>query len=286
MSSAAPERFVVAGADAILHRDAPEWAGNRTAAVGGFSCVDSRAGAKVLRLVADKAAEDGYETLIGPMDGDTWHRYRVVAESDGSPAFFLEPTSGPADREAFLAAGFETVSSYVSARAPIASAIGDPAPAVNDVSVAAWDGRDAESLIGGLFDLSRAAFAGNAFYKPLSREGFLKLYEPVLAAIDPRLVFFARRADKLIGFLFAIPDRLQGAKPDTAIIKTYASSEKGVGYMLADAAHRTIRDLGYANVIHALMHVDNRSKTSSAKHGGTVFRRYDLMGLRLAGRRQ
>jgi hypothetical protein len=286
MNSTATEHIAVTGADAILYRNAPQWGEQRTAAIGGFSCADPQAGATVLRLAAEKASEEGFETLIGPMDGDTWHRYRVVAESDGSPAFFLEPTSGPADREAFLAAGFEPVSSYVSARAPIASAIGDPAPAVDGVSIAAWDGRDAGSLIGGLFDLSRAAFTGNAFYKPLSREGFLKLYEPVLPAIDPRLVLFARRADKLIGFLFAIPDRLQGTRPDTAIIKTYASGEKGVGYMLADAAHRTIRDLGYQNVIHALMHVDNRSKSNSAKHGGTVFRRYDLMGLHLAGRRQ
>jgi hypothetical protein len=33
--------------------------------------------------------------------------------------------------------------------------------------------------------------------------------------------------------------------------------------------------------IHALMHVDNVSRSRSALHGGVIFRRYALMGLRL-----
>lgn len=55
--------------------------------------------------------------------------------------------------------------------------------------------------------------------------------------------------------------------------------------MLADTAHRTMRDLGYTEVIHALMHVDNRSRERSARHQGRVFRRYNLMGLNLEQRR-
>ena len=38
-------------------------------------------------------AAEGFDAVIGPMDGDTWHRYRVVTESDGSPPYLLEPVS-------------------------------------------------------------------------------------------------------------------------------------------------------------------------------------------------
>jgi hypothetical protein len=180
------------------------------------------------------------------------------------------------------AAGFNAISSYVSARVAIAEAVGAPAAAVEGVSISAWDGRDATHLIAGLFDLSRQAFAKNAFYKPIERDAFMALYQPILPAIDPRLVFFARGpAGELVGYLFAIPDRLQGAKPTTGIIKTYASTVRGVGHLLVDTAHRTLQDLGYQHVIHALMHVDNASRERSARHHGTIFRRYDLMALDL-----
>lgn len=282
MTGPEPERVVTPDASCAIYRDAPAKAGQRTAAIGQFRCASVEAGAGMLRTIAVRMRDEGFAALLGPMDGDTWHSYRVVAQTDGSRPFFLEPVSGPFDHAAFLQAGFSPVSSYVSARTPLDAAIGAPAPPVTGITITAWDGRNADALIGGLFDLSRHAFAGNAYYKPIAREEFLKLYAPILPAIDPRLVYFARHADgRLAGYLFAIPDRLQGANPTTGIIKTYASSVPGVGRMLVDTAHRTLAALGYRDVVHALMHVDNRSRARSALHEGHVFRRYDLMGLDL-----
>lgn len=268
----------LAGASCVIYRDAPAWAGRRTAAIGDFSCESAEAGISLLKAAADQLSQDGFEAVIGPMDGDTWHKYRVVAESDNSPQYFLEPVSGAFDLAAFRGADFAPISSYVSARAAIEDAIGAPAPTVPGVRITPWDGKNAAALISGLYDLSRTAFTNNAFYKPIEREAFLRLYEPILPAIDPRMVFFARAGDQLAGYLFALPDRLQGTQPDTAILKTYASGMRGVGHMLVDTAHRAFRDLGYSNVIHALMHVDNQSRDRSARHHGTIFRRYDLMG--------
>ncbi len=281
MIGALRENVICDGAACTLYRDAPSWNGKRTVAVGALSCESAEAGAAMLGGLAERLAAERFEALIGPMDGDTWHKYRVVAESDGSPPFFLEPVSGPFDLDAFAAAGFSPISSYVSARATITDAIGAPPAPLPDVTITPWDGRNAGALIDKLFELSGSAFAGNAFYKPIAREDFLKLYEPILPAIDPRLVFFARRNGALAGYLFALPDRLQGPKPTTAVLKTYASAVRGAGHLLVDAAHRTFRDLGYTHVVHALMHVDNASRQRSARHHGTVFRHYDLMGLEL-----
>jgi hypothetical protein len=282
MTAITPERRSIDGATCTVWRDAPAWNGRRTAAVGAFSCPSAAAGSALLRDIAGRLREEGFAAVIGPMDGDTWHKYRVVSESDGSAPYFLEPVSGPHDLSAFLGVGFSAISSYVSARTTLDEAIGAPAPVVEGITIAAWDGQDAGRLIGGLFDLSRQAFAGNAFYKPIGRDAFLALYQPILPAIDPRLVFFAHApGGGLAGFLFAIPDRLQGPKPATGIIKTYASGVRGVGHMLLDRCHRTMRDMGQTEAIHALMHVDNRSRDRSARHHGRVFRRYDLMGLEL-----
>jgi len=281
MSDSSPEVLAIEGASCTIYRDSPSWDGKRTAAIGNFSCVTAEPGIDLLAKAGDKLGGEGFNAVIGPMDGDTWHKYRLVSHSNGSAPYFLEPVSGPHDLAAFRGAGFVAISSYVSARAKIEEAIGAPAPQVANVSISAWDGKNAGALIGSLFELSRSAFTHNAFYKPIEREAFLKLYEPILPAIDPRLVFFARADGRLVGYLFALPDRLQGDRPTTVILKTYASSVRGAGHMLVDAAHRAFRDLGYSDVIHALMHVDNQSRDRSARHHGTIFRRYDLMGLDL-----
>jgi hypothetical protein len=194
----------------------------------------------------------------------------------------LEPVSGPHDRAAFEMEGFAPVSSYVSTRAGLDDAIGQDAPvAVAGVTVVPWDGQGADRLIGGLFDMSAASFADKAFFKPISKEAFLALYQPMLPALDPRFVLFARDASGLVGFLFGLPNLAEGQQPKSVILKTYASGQPGVGHLLADTFHRKARDLGFTQVIHALMHVDNISLDRSRRHAGEVFRRYALMARRL-----
>src|SRR5262249_2678320 len=144
-----------------------------------------------------------------------------------------------------------------------------------------WDGRDAERLIGRLFDLSSAGFDRNAFFKPIDKAEFLKLYAPVVPLIDPAMVLFALDASGLVGFLFGFPNAAEGPRPQSVILKTYASARRGAGHMLADTFHRAARDRGFTDAIHALMHVDNASRLRSDMHHSTTFRRYALMGRRL-----
>jgi hypothetical protein len=277
-----PETITVQGAACRLYRDAPHWNGRKTAAVGGFRCDNVDAGKALLVRVQDALRSEPFEAVIGPMDGDTWHSYRLVAESDGSPPFLMEPVSGEHDQAAFAASGFAPISAYVSARSLLEDAIGPSEPVKHDdVTVTAWDGTNAEGLIGTLFDMSATRFSGNAFFKPMTKEAFLRLYQPILPLLDPRLILFARDETGIVGFLFGFPNRHDGKPTKTAILKTYASARHGVGHLLADCFHRAARDLGFEAVIHALMHVDNVSRQRSTLHGAKIFRRYHLMGRHL-----
>lgn len=277
-----PEDMVIGGASCRLYRAAPSWDGLRTAAIGGFRCADPASGAALLAGASERLGAEGFEALIGPMDGDTWHSYRLVTESDGSPPFLMEPVSSPHDKDAFLACGFTPVSAYVSTRMALEHATGDSAPVrIDGVAVCAWDGENAERLLAGLFEMSSASFAANRFFKPISRAAFLALYAPLLPAVDPRLVLFAKDGERMVGFLFGLPNLAEGARPKTAIVKTYASRRRGVGHLLLDTFHRTARDLGFTQTIHALMHEDNVSLDRSRRHSAEVFRRYALMGERL-----
>lgn len=268
------------GASCRVWPNGPAWNGAPAAAIGQLAIDDPDAGAALLSLACERLSERGRSAVLAPMEGDTWHAYRAVTECDGSPPFALEPVSGEHDVAALRASGFAPVTEYVSARAPV-PAVPSAAPDVPGVVIRAWDGQGADALLDRLFALSGSSFADKLFFKPIERDGFLALYRPLLTAIDPRLVLFAfDDGGDLAGFLFGLPDWTQRAKPDTAILKTYASRRAGVGHLLAHAFHEHARDLGYAKVIHALMHVDNVSRDRSAQHDGAVFRRYTLFGRR------
>ncbi len=265
-----------------IFRDAPDWDGMRCAAIGDVRFSDEEAGAALLNEIADDLQQEGFHGLLGPMNGDTWHSYRLVTETDGAPPFFMEPTSSPHDLSAFMRAGFHKVSDYVSARGKLEDALGAAPVSVTGISVSCWDGTNTAVLIEQLFAMSKSSFSQNNFYKPISRKAFLALYEPFLPFIDPKHVLFARDDEgAIVGFLFATPDHLCASGNPSVILKTYASAQRGVGRLLADTYHRLALKMGFETVIHALMHQDNISRTRSDQHSANIFRRYALMGRKL-----
>jgi hypothetical protein len=271
-------------AQITVHLDGPPWDSAPAATLGCFRCKTAAEGTEVLRQALAFIRAEGIGQIIGPMDGDTWHSYRFVTESDGSPAFLLEPQAMPLGLEVFKAAGFSQISGYFSARVPLAQTALIQPNATAEFAVENWDGTDPERLFGQVFDLSSHAFAKNAFYKPISRDAFLAMYMPLVPMLKRELIFFARRPDdSLAGFLFGTPNYAEGPKPASVILKTYASLVKGAGQHLAHAFHKAAAQAGYETAIHALIHDDNLSALRSAAEGADVFRRYGLFGLKLDG---
>lgn len=276
------ETYKTDDARATLYHDGPDWQGAPTATIGEFKCNTAEAGAALLQDICNQLASSGVPAVLGPMNGDTWHSYRLVTESDGSPPFLMEPQSKAQDVQAFQSAGFETLAKYFSARTEVAPAIGDPPAQPDGLTVTNWNGTDPEAHFAEVYALSTGAFAANAFYKPIDLDAFLALYMPFVPLLRPELIFTARDdTGQLQGYLFGIPNYGAGAEPDTVILKTYASLQPGLGHVMSHAFHTRALDLGFANAIHALMHDDNRSAESSRLHGAKVFRRYALMGRRL-----
>lgn len=274
--------FRADGAKITVYLDGPMWDGKPTAAVGAFACKTKDGGANVLRQATDFIRSKGIQHVIGPMDGDTWHSYRFVTQTDGSPAFLLEPSTAPEALEVFQEAGFSQISSYFSARVPLKHTAQTAPPATTEFTIEHWDGTDPERLFGQVFELSSQAFARNAFYKPITREAFLAMYMPIVPMLVPDLILFARRPDQsLAGFLFGTPNYAEGPKPRSVILKTYASLVKGAGQHLAYRFHKTAALKGFDTAIHALIHDDNLSALRSASEGADVFRRYGLFGLKL-----
>ncbi len=272
----------IEGAALRIYRNAPSWDGLKTAAVGAIKFTDRASGQTLLADVCKRLLDEGFEAVIGPLDGATWHSYRVVTDSDGSAPFLLEPKSGEHDLDILEAVGFQTISRYFSARVDFATM--SPSPAAEGITLETWDGTDPEMHFGQVYDLSCEAFRNNAFYTPISRKAFLAMYMPLVPMLRRELVLFARDdSGRLSGFLFGVPNYAEGREPQSVILKTYASLKKGAGSTLSAGFHRASIDLGFQTAIHALIHDDNLSAQRSAQHGAEIFRRYALMGRRLNG---
>lgn len=270
-----------AGASLAIYRAAPALEGVRTAALGQFKCETAEAGSRLIREAMDRLRHEGFEAVLGPMDGNTWGKHRLVVESDGRTPFLMEPSNPEHFVKAFEASGLGIVSRYVSAVRPAnVPSTGSSAP--TRVRLRTFDAARAEAELTRVHALSLEAFAGNHFYQPIPLEDFLASYRPVLSVIDPEFVLLAEdEAGDLCGFLFALPNYAEGRTPSSVILKTYASRRKGVGSMLANAFHARASAKGFDEVIHALMHDSNLSARHSDNTGGRIFRRYALWGGRL-----
>jgi hypothetical protein len=279
--TSAPEQMVGEGASLSIFRDAPSLDGARTAALGAFACDNAGRGAELIKAALAKLKAEGFAAVLGPMDGNTWAKHRLVIESDGRPPFLMEPQNPAHYVEAFEQSGLKIVSRWVSAVRPSDVPPSASAPPAG-IRLRNLDPARAEQELTKIHALSLEAFASNHYYVPISREDFLASYRPVLTAIDPELVLLAEDENgDLKAFLFALPNLSEGPKPKSVVLKTYASQVKGGGSMLANAFHERAKKRGFAEVIHALMHETNLSVQHSGNAGGKVFRRYALWGGKL-----
>lgn len=274
------ERLKTDGASLTVWLDGPEWDGRPAATIGEVKITEATAGAALFAQALMLIRDSGLDRVLGPMAGNTWHSYRLVSESDGTPPFMMEPPQDALAAAAFAEAGFTPVARYFSARLPLDKVAHTPPPQTTAFRIETWDGTDPDALFREVYALSVTAFAGNAFYTPVTEAAFLDLYRPMVPLMKPELILFARRPDgSLAGYLFAVPDYSAGPETKTAILKTYASLEPGAGRHLVHACNSAARDQGYHTIIHALIHDDNRSAERSRMERAMIFRRYDLLGL-------
>ena len=268
--------------------DVPSLPGEKLGVIGQFSASGPDATQGVLDRAARELAAQGCTLAVGPMDGNTWRRYRFVTEPGDEPAFFLEPSNPPEWPTWWQTCGYDTLATYTSTVAddllredPRVNAVAERLRAagvvIRPLSLAQF--RDELARI---YDVSIASFQENYLYTPLPADAFLGQYLPLQSRVVPELVLLAERESHPVGYVFAVPDFAQagrGRTVDTIIVKTLAVRPgracAGLGAWLLAEAHRAARGLGYQRAIHALMHESNRSRNLSAHYARTI-RRYAL----------
>lgn len=271
----------------------PALPGERLGVIGGFEATGATAAADVLAQAGAALAARGCTLAVGPMDGNTWRRYRLVTEAGAEPPFFLEPANPPEWPGWWRAAGFVPLAEYYSAATdelePRDARLADAAQRVRDAGIALrpLDPAQFEAELGRIHDVSVVSFQENYLYTPLPREDFIAQYRAVQPLVRPELVCLAERAGRPVGYMFAIPDAAQarrGQPVTNVIMKTIAVLPEcggmGLGGLMFAEVHAAARRLGFRRAIHALMHENNKSRRMSA-HYAQIIRRYTLFSRRL-----
>jgi len=261
--------------------------------IGHYGATSEADGLSILQTAATELARQGCTFAVGPMDGNTWRRYRLVVERGSEPPFFLEPTNPDDWPSHYLAAGFTPLAHYFSALNTDLTRkderMGAVAERMKDIGVTirAIDLTQFDADLTRIYGVAEVAFREAFLYTPLPEQAFAMQYQRIRQYLRPELVLLAEHGDRTVGIAFSTPDVLElarGVPSRTAILKTLAvlpdRTYAGLGSLLTDRSHVAAAALGYERVIHALMHESNRSRSISA-HTGVPLRRYALFGRRL-----
>lgn len=272
----------------------PTLPGEKLGVIGGFKASSADAAQAVLRDACERLRREGCTLAVGPMDGNTWRRYRLVTEAGDELPFFLEPTNPPEWPHWWQEAGFEALAQYYSAVTDDLQShdprIAEAAVRVRTAGVVlrAFDSARFEEELGRIYDVSVGSFHENYLYTPLPRADFIAQYRAVQPLVRPELVRLAEQNGRAVGFMFALPDQSQAARGEpvtNVIMKTIAVLPEfgglGLGSLMFAEVHAAARALGFRRAIHALMHETNKSRRMSA-HYARIIRRYTLFARRLA----
>jgi hypothetical protein len=281
--------------------------------IGFFECTpgDDHVGRRVLDAAFAWLKARGCRTVLGPMNGSTWHSYRFVVDWKDTSPLLLEPNN-PVRYPALWA-----LHGFTRHPVPYYSGAHDNAVVLqtlqhkHDAAVAAGyrmadvDFGDIPGVLKTMFELSTRIFADNAFYSDITWPEFAALYDGIERILDRRLVQWLKApSGEIVGFAFGVPDQAEAARrmrgdagwlgkirfitaPRTqrTLVKTIGivPEHRGKG-LLAElywSQARRALDGGWPEGVVTLMSGDNRS-FSGGRSVQTVVREYALMTRELA----
>ena len=278
----------ICGRCSLWWQHTPPYKSHRIGLIGHFGARESDAAGELLAAACAALRAKNCTMAIGPMDGNTWQRYRVMTERGTAPPFLLEPENPPEWPRYFSQNGFTAIAKYFSTitmdltvRNPRLDAVAERLSAQGVTIRAATRDRLVDELCR-IYSVAAIAFQNNVLYSPIEEDEFIAQYASLKSFIQPELVLLAEHDGRTVGFLFALPDWSQAQRAEavnTFIVKTVAVLPEyaGLGGLLVARSHEIGAALGFQRAIHALMHEANQSRRIS-QHYSQPLRQYALFG--------
>jgi len=263
--------------------------------IGLFQALNRKeAVASMLKTAASQLLKNGAKRVIGPMDGDTWHSYRInIGPFDKSP-FVKEPWNPPYYESLWGSSGFNVIEKYDS------YIIDDPMLAAsnqekfykrcikNGYRFEPITAKNYFDILPDIYKLSREVFSKNRFYTPIELQEFVRMYRPAVSLLKTGLSWMAFDAGgKLAGYIFMFPDyadavrSMKGSSGIPAKIRFLLNRHKarrtcmktlgvvpqrrgsGLTAALTYLSFKNSADLGYSETLMCLMHKANDSRRFS-----------------------
>jgi len=241
--------------------------------IGCFDMADKESGKRQLNEYVNILKTAGHSRIIAPINGDTWHTYRLISWSNSEPIFPMEPQNPLWYNEVYLETGFKPLRKYSSGKFPLKNIT----PIASNINIHQFNKNDVSGELKRIYEISLQGFDENFLYEAISEETFLKLYQPLLPMIDESLVLFADIQGKTAGFLFSFPAGERLILKTIAVLPEFRGA--GVGTALVNQALITGQEKGLKVAIAALMSANNYSQNIVSKYGGKNFREYTLYAL-------
>jgi len=258
--------------------------------IGHYYAKTFTVGKNILMRASELLKGYGCQLAVGPVDGNTWRRYRLVSGTADVPKFLLEPENPLEYPAHFIDAEFETLSTYSSSILDVKPQFVDEATMeklnageLRRVTIRAIDLNNFDRELRTIYGIACDAFEDNFLYSEISEFEFIQRYHKMKPVVIPQLVLIAEHEKHPIAFALAVPDpTLSNNSVKTAILKTVGRIKddrfKGLGLKLIAECHAAADKLGFSRMIHALYRDDNISSTYSTASDAQVFRRYAVYG--------
>ena len=282
----APNPQELGGGDLLAHdRRSPAPSGTvPLGRIGRLEASGPGSAAELLERATAELRQRGCVTVLAPLDGDTWHPYRVLEPGqEAAEAFAGEPDPDPRWTDWLAAAGFAVRARYVSS---LCSDLQRRRPSVYPPSpfqLVPVEHLAIDDLLEPIHRLILNGFRRQPLFVPVSLDGFRRHWEPWRSRLDPRLSLLAFDGGEVVGLLLAHPEGPQEGR--RAVVRTLVVQPgrrwAGLGRRLLETCHGRAAALGYTAVIHALMHDPGASVALSRPYARS-FRRYVLMGRSLS----
>ena len=260
--------------------------------IGDFSSKNKDAGKKVLEKCEEILKNENVKLVVGPMNGNTWKKYRTLKWSRGDDCFLLENVNPIEDNEVFSECGFKEMYTYTSTKGLVSDCYSSKALEIsaeklkeNNITIRSFNKENAIADLEKIYNVSKISFTRNPFYTPIDKDSFIKQYEKYLDMIKEDFILIAEQDGKEIGFIFCIPNynELQSGKPlETLIVKTVAVLPEYehfvIGNILLNKIGKKALEQGFKEWIFAFMYSDNTSQKMAQRNKTELIREYSIYG--------
>ena len=232
---------------------------------GCFECIENNSVfIKLWNTLLELAKEKNINNLMGPVNGTTWHQYRLIKpKKNDFPIFVSEPLSekfyyeylnncNPSKEINYYSGLRSSFNSILEITKPAFLELNNKGLTIENIS----EINIKTSL--DILNICRKVFRNNWGYVNLTDDEFLSLYSKGKLDKFVRSVYFAKLNSKLIGFCSVINDSENFIIKSIGILPEF--QEKGIGNAIIYKVHKDALDSGIKNVIYALIQEDNKVK--------------------------